>query len=256
MNPLLWIPLEREASNSQMIKSAAGQGIKRAGFTVPEGGTFAKWEKIFVQSCKSMTSAGISLEILSLPLPVEKQDQVETARWLSRASAAGVEKAMLCPGIPEEEFLEIQAASNTAQLCDQADRLGLSLLIETSGPLTSYKHMKNFLTCVGRTSLKVAWNIHNTFLHEPLYTYPDRVVNRLAGDIGLVIVRDSRVKAGVNEFRLLGFGDVPLLDSLKALKGAGVVSDLSFWVDCPSDFDMDDALHHSIYVLHTVQKLV
>ncbi len=256
MNPLIWIPLEGEKSMPQMIKAAVGQGIKRAGLYVPENGAFTQWEKAFLQCCKSALGQGVTVEVLSLPLPVEKSQQIEITTWLSQASGAGVKTVVLRPGIPEEEFLEIQAASNAAQLCDQADKLGLSLLVETSGPLTGCKHMKNFLTCVGRASLKVAWNIHNTFLHEPLYRYPSRVVEGLAGEIAFVIVRDSLIKAGINEFRLLGFGNVPVLDSFKALKDAGVAPDVSFWMDRPSALGVDDALRHSIYVLHTVQKLV
>ena len=45
-------------------------------------------------------------------------------------------------------------------------------------------------------------------------------------------------------------------DSFKALKDAGVAPDVSFWMDRPSALGVDDALRHSIYVLHTVQKLV
>ena len=256
MNPLVWMPLESEKSMGRRIKSAARQGIGRIGLVIPETGAPSRWEKAFGWGCSLVQDEGMTLEALSLPLPVEKWQQEQVTLWLSSAPDAGVKTVMLHPEIPEEEFLEIQAASNVAALCDKVEEHGLSLLIETAGPLTSYKSMNNFLTCVGRDILKIAWNVHNTFLHEPLYSRPNRVADALAQNIGLVVVRDSLIKAGIQSFRLLGFGDVPVLDSIKALLDAGVTSDLSFWVDCPPALEGEEALYHCIRMMEMVQKLV
>ena len=104
-----------------------------------------------------------------------------------------------------------------AALCEYGASKGVTPLIETNGLLADSACMRGFVDGIQNSG--VLWDIHHTwrFFNET----PEQTAAELAGLVRHVHIKDSVMKNGEVSYRMLGYGDVPLLDCLRALIGGG-----------------------------------
>ena len=95
------------------------------------------------------------------------------------------------------------------EIFSQAIRLaeegGVSILIETVGPLVSTEKALDIINIFGTASLKVCWNIRETFFEGK--ESADKTIQTLGAYIGFVRIGDKKDGKNVNPQNYLnGFG--------------------------------------------------
>lgn len=121
------------------------------------------------------------------------------------------------------------AAKKYAQLCDYAKGSSVTPLIETNGLLASGPAMLAFLEKVDRPNAAVLWDIHHTVRY--FSESPSDTVAHLSKYIRHVHIKDSVQKDGIIEYRMMGYGDIPIEDALQNLLKVGYDGFISLeWV--------------------------
>ncbi len=111
-------------------------------------------------------------------------------------------------------------------LCDYAKEKNVTPLVETNGIFANTKELAETLYRVGSSNSGVLWDIHHPyrfFGETPAQTYQN-----LGGKIKYIHVKDSASVDGAVQYRMMGYGDVPIFDSLKILKENGYTGFVSF----------------------------
>ena len=169
-----------------------------------------------------LQTAGLEIPVLDtdIVLALGKTKQILTAgeKYINFASKLNIPYIRVMPTFspdPKECDL-IQGAAVYAELCDYAKEKNISVLIETNGVLADSREMKNFMVGVGRENSGVLWDVHHPYRY--FNETPEYTVNTLKELIKHVHVKDSVKKDDKVFYRMMGFGDVPVLDALKELK--------------------------------------
>lgn len=105
------------------------------------------------------------------------------------------------------------------ELCSYAEGTGVSVLLETNGVYADSKAMQELMQDIDHPNAGVLWDIHHPYRYfgeAPCTTY-----DRLKKYIRYVHVKDSAVVRGEVQYRMMGYGDVPVFDTLKLLKEGG-----------------------------------
>ena len=145
----------------------------------------------------------------------------EVRDYVDMAAKLGVPyvRAMISPH-PGPEPVDIhQAKELYLSLCDYAKGKGVYVLIETNGMLADSKVMEEFMQGTDPACSGVLWDIHHPYRYcgeRPEYTF-----DRLGRYIKNTHIKDSVLKNGMVEYRMMGYGDVPVMDALKTLDQAG-----------------------------------
>lgn len=137
-------------------------------------------------------------------------------------------------GIPGPERDLDFVKSQYQKVCDYASDKNVTPLIETNGVLANSRVMADFIKAVDRPNAGILWDIHHPFRY--FNESPETTLNYLDGNIKYLHIKDSTMKDGVVVYRMLGYGDVPVLDCLKQLNRNGFDGYVSLeWVKrwCP-----------------------
>jgi len=169
-----------------------------------------------------------SLERLSISIPVltsgavfaeaarAQASYLEAAAYVNLASRLGVPYIRVMgtgePGITEGDFA--LGAKLYKHLCSYASEWGVTPLIETNGALSSSDKMLEFID--GNPNCGVLWDVHHTvrFGNES----PEETAGKLGEYIKHVHVKDSVSAGDKIEYRMMGYGDIPVKAALNALK--------------------------------------
>ena len=111
-------------------------------------------------------------------------------------------------------------------LCDYAKEKNVTPLVETNGIFANTKELAEILYRVGSPNSGVLWDIHHPyrfFGESPAQTYQN-----LGNKIKYIHVKDSASVDGKVQYRMMGYGDVPIFDSLRILKENGYTGFVSF----------------------------
>lgn len=104
-------------------------------------------------------------------------------------------------------------------LCEYASAKGVRVLIETNGVLADSGVMASFMEGISHPSAGILWDIHHPwrFFNES----PEDTICQIGRYVRYVHIKDSVMKNGQVAYRMLGYGDVPILDMLKQLHALG-----------------------------------
>ena len=130
---------------------------------------------------------------------------------------------------PEGEVDDEFVVSTLKLLGTIAQGFGVCLLVETNGVYADTKRLRALLDKVGMPSVAALWDMH----HPCRYAGESarQTVENLGSYIKYVHVKDSIVKDGKCEYRMMGEGDLPILEMLDALVGIGYDGYISLeWV--------------------------
>jgi fatty-acyl-CoA synthase len=101
---------------------------------------------------------------------------------------------------------------------DRADELGVTVALETHDGYARATRVAELLDRVDRPSLAALWDVHHPFRFGES---PDEVVAALGSRIRIVHVKDAVRRGDDWQLVPLGEGEVPLRESIAALRAAG-----------------------------------
>ena len=100
-----------------------------------------------------------------------------------------------------------------------AQGFGVCLLVETNGVYADTKRLRALLDKVAMPSVAALWDMHHPYRYAG--EAPAQTVENLGNYIKYVHVKDSVMKDGRCEYRMMGEGDLPIHDMLDALSDIG-----------------------------------
>lgn len=122
------------------------------------------------------------------------------------------------PAPTEEEDL-LLAKARYDQLCDYARGKGVAVLIETAGELANSRSMRSFMRGVDPEVGGVLWDLHHP--HRFYGESVEKTYDNIGEWVRYMHVKDSVLHEGKVEYRMMGYGDVPVMDALQILNHNG-----------------------------------
>lgn len=142
---------------------------------------------------------------------------------------------VMCTATPQPVETDLpQAKRLYGELAEYAGGTGVRVLIETNAVLADSAVLKEFLEGVPEEGSGVLWDIHHPFRYfgeSPAKTYAN-----VGGHVRYIHVKDSVMGPNGAEYRMMGYGDVPVYDALSLLQKEGYDGFVSLeWVKrwCP-----------------------
>ncbi len=127
-------------------------------------------------------------------------------------------------------FVDLSLVKTTyLELCEYAVNTNVHLLLETNGVFADSGVMSSFMEGVNHPNAGVLWDVHHPwrFFGEK----PEETVKKIGRYIQYMHVKDSVMKDGQVRYRMMGYGDVPVLKSLKEMDAIGYKGFVSLeWV--------------------------
>lgn len=121
--------------------------------------------------------------------------------------------------MPDGEVDDEKIVSELKKLVPVAEEYNVTLLVETNGVYSDTKRLKNVLDKVGSRKAAALWDMHHPYRY--MGESPDETVANLGEYIKYVHTKDSVSKDGKIEYKLMGEGDMPIIEMLEALKSIG-----------------------------------
>lgn len=115
------------------------------------------------------------------------------------------------------------------QLVPAAEKNGVVLLVETNGVYSDTSRLCKLLDCVESDAVAALWDIHHPyrFIGEA----PEKTVQNLGAYIKYVHIKDSVIQDGKLQYRMIGKGDLPINDFMRALRSINYEGYISLeWV--------------------------
>lgn len=131
--------------------------------------------------------------------------------------------------MPNGEVDDAYVAEVLTKLADIAKDKGITLLVETNGVYADTKRLNNLLNKVDRIEVAALWDMHHPYRYAG--ETPAQTVANLGEHIKYCHVKDSVMKDGKAEYKLMGEGDMPIKEMLEELKKIGYDGYISLeWV--------------------------
>jgi len=171
----------------------------------------------------SIAKIGIEIPVLDSGAVIAdnkkaQESFVEACDYINLASKLGVKYVrVMGTGEPQETEGNFDLASKLfGLLCEYASNFGVTPLIETNGKLANSSEMLKIIKLAGNENCGVLWDVHHTvqFAHET----PQQTVEALGSLIKHVHVKDSVVTNGNIEYKMMGYGQIPIAQTIDALK--------------------------------------
>ncbi len=160
-------------------------------------------------------------------------DEAKSYIDLAARIGASFVRVMISPVAAPEQADIAKAGGHYIELCAYGKEKGVTPLIETNGLLADSVAMKSFMETYG-TDGGVLWDIHHPyrfFGETPATTWEN--IGRL---VKYTHVKDSVMSDGQVAYRMMGYGDVPVMDALQILHKNGYDGYVTFeWLKrwCP-----------------------
>jgi Sugar phosphate isomerases/epimerases len=178
-------------------------------------------DDIFENIKNKLKNAGLEIPILTtdIALGIGDANEImpEAIRYIDLAGKLEIKNVRFMSTFsPDPKDCDlVQAAAIYTGLCNYAKEKNISPLIETNGVLANSEEMKKFMVDIDCDNAGVLWDIHHPFRYYE--ETPEATVNNLGELIKHVHVKDSIVKDKKIFYRMMGYGDIPVLDALKEL---------------------------------------
>ena len=159
---------------------------------------------------RKLVNRHIEISVINFPEEVdENTDSAKIAEQVEYAALASVASVVV-------RIKDISAMEKIKEILTPAlmlaEKNGVSILIETCGPLANTKKVIEVINMFGTAALKVCWNIRETFFTAS--ESADKTIQTLGAYIAYVRIGDK--KNGVNV--LIGDGELPVKDFMNALR--------------------------------------
>lgn len=204
------------------------------------------------ETLQGLQSSGIEIPMLATSVCLgqmvnEEEEMQEAKKAIDFAAKLKIPFIRTLISLPPNPVAvdELAAQRRYCQLCQYAKGKNICVLIETNGILADSKKMAQFIALADPETSGVLWDVHHPyrFYHEtPAQTY-----QALQGKIKYIHVKDSAEINGNVEYRMMGFGDIPVFDAVKVLHQHGYDGYLTLeWVKWwhPTLRDPDVVFYH------------
>lgn len=250
----------------EMVSTAKDLGYNAIEIRGIEKEVFAPYAKPFTKNHIDKTIAylkekNIEISLLATGASVGVASHIESALgeatvYTDLAQKLGVEYIrIMITNRPYPEDTDFDGAVTAFQsICDYAKDKGVIPLIETNGILADSKKMKEFVEKVDRDNCGVLWDIHHPyrFFNEKI----DETYNNIGKYVKYVHVKDSVMQDGQVKYKMMGKGDVPVLEVLDLLSKNNYTSFVTLeWVKRWRP-DLEDAGVAFPHFLNYVNKYV
>lgn len=107
-------------------------------------------------------------------------------------------------------------AKNLKELANYADGRDVTVLIETNGVFADSQALLSLLEKVNKPNVGVLWDIHHPYryMDEPV----KETYDRLKKYIKHIHLKDSLIDEGKVSYKMIGYGDLPIVEVLELLK--------------------------------------
>lgn len=125
------------------------------------------------------------------------------------------------------------------RLIPLAEEKGVTLLVETNGVYTDTKRLSNLLNSLESDAVGALWDVHHPYRYAG--ESAGKTVQNLGAYIQYVHIKDSVMENGKVSYRMMGEGDLPIDDFMRALRSINYEGYVSLeWVKRWAA-DLDDA---------------
>ncbi|MEG1822941.1 MAG: AMP-binding protein [Clostridiales bacterium] len=107
-----------------------------------------------------------------------------------------------------------------------AEKSGITLLVETNGVYGDTLRLRGVLESVGSDAVAALWDINHPFRY--FNESPETTVKNLGAYIKHVHAKDSIMENGKTVYKMMGEGDLPIAESLMALRSINFEGFVSF----------------------------
>ena len=134
-----------------------------------------------------------------------------------------------------------EVVQRLAPLIAMAEKAGVALLLESSGPMRDTKKLVEVLDRFACDHLAACWNMHDTCLLQN--ETPEQTITNLGAYVRHVRIHDGTPREGAASPELLGEGGLPVQDLMNALRSVNYDGFISLvwdpaWVEGLDDLDM------------------
>jgi fatty-acyl-CoA synthase len=141
--------------------------------------------------------------------------------------------------LPDGEVDDALVESQLKELARVAEAHGVTLVVETNGVYSDTARLRALLERVASDAVAALWDVHHPY--RVAGESPDQTVQNLGAYIKHVHIKDSVMEGGVPSYRLMGEGDLPIDDMVRALRSINYEGYVSLeWVKRWAD-DLEDA---------------
>lgn len=102
------------------------------------------------------------------------------------------------------------------ELIPLAEQAGVTLLIETNGVYADTARLRKLLERLSSDTVAALWDMHHPYRF--MGEQPEQTVQNLGAYIKYVHVKDSIMTDGKVEYRMMGEGDLPIREMMRALQ--------------------------------------
>ena len=130
---------------------------------------------------------------------------------------------------PDGEVDDALIADELAEIIPYAEENGVTLLIETNGVYSDTERLRNLLNSIQSDAVAALWDVHHTYIFAG--EKPEKTLQNLGAYIKHVHLKDSVMENGKPVYKMTGEGDIPIAETIDALKSINYEGYLSLeWV--------------------------
>ncbi len=149
----------------------------------------------------------------------EEENKKEILAYIALAQKLGAPYIRILADLHKEPEGEVDDAAVIRQLkalAPEAEKAGVSLLVETNGVYADTSRLRNLLEQVASDAVAALWDMHHPY--RIMGEKPETTVQNLGAYIKYIHVKDSVRTPGGVEYRLMGEGDLPIDEMIFALR--------------------------------------
>ncbi len=148
-----------------------------------------------------------------------KETQEEIREYIDLAAKLGAPYIRILGDLkpaPEGEVDDDFVLEQLKALVPYAEQNDITLLVETNGVYADTSRLHNLLNQVGSDNVAALWDIHHPYRFAG--EKPEQTVQNLGNYIKYTHIKDSILIDGEVQYRLMGEGDLPVDDIMRALQ--------------------------------------
>ena len=149
----------------------------------------------------------------------EEETIAEIKEYIDLAEKLGTPYIRILADLKAEQTGQVddeQVYQALMKLVPYAEAHGVTLLVETNGVYADTARLRDLLDRVGSDAVAALWDLHHPYRF--MGERPGQTVQNLGAYIKYTHIKDSVIKDGQVEYRLLGEGDLPIDEIMLALR--------------------------------------
>ncbi len=175
-------------------------------------------------TAKTLASIGIEIPCMSsdccLRYPaLAEENKAIVAEYIKAAKVLGTKYVrVLGDEAPQatDNGNDEEVLKQLTALVPMAEEAGITLIIETNGVYSDSARLKNILDSIHSDNVAALWDVHHTYRFAK--ETPEQTVQNLGMYIAHVHIKDSIIEDGKISYKLMGEGDMPIEEAIRALR--------------------------------------